>query len=352
MKVAFFFPASRWWLGYGTSLPETQGIPAARTKEALERKGIEVLHLDLWEREQDFDLLHIFGAGYEIEKFIKMAKWRGIPVVVTANDFSAKPLWKWYLARTIDPLIPISTMYRMRQTIYDIVDRIICSSRSEALQLSKRFRINTSKVRIVPHGVDKELFANANPELFIKHFGISDFVLQVARINRAKGQVRLIHALEGTGLDVVFIGSLVPVGETVNPEEQQEFLRLVKKLPWVHYVGELKNDDPLLASAYAAAKVHVLPSQWEILGMVTLEACAAGTAAISGRYPPIYEYLGDRILYCDPMDINSIRKSVLKAYEEGPKPGVREYVLSNFSWDHIANLLIDIYQEVLHEKQS
>jgi len=351
MRVAFFFPQSRWWLGYGTSLPETQGIPAARTKEALERRGIEVLHLDLWKREQDFDLLHIFGAGYEIEKFIKMAKWRGVPVVVTANDYSAKPLWKWCLWRAMDPLVPIPTVYRMRQTIYDKADRIICSSRSEAVQLSCRFKIDSSKVRIVPHGIDKNLFANADPKLFIERFGIDNFVLQVGRINREKGQVRLIRALEGTGLNVVFIGSLVAIGEKVNPEEQQEFLRLVEKYSWVHYVGEFKNNDSLLASAYAAAKVHVLPSQWEILGMVTLEACAAGTAAVSGRYPPIYDYLGDKIYYCDPMNTDSIREIVLKAYQKGLlQPRVREYVLNNFSWDRIAELLIEVYQEVLNEK--
>jgi len=349
MIIAFFFPPGRWWFNFGTSLPAPEGIPAAKTKEALERKGVKVLQFDPWERDQKFDILHVFGASYTMERFIRLAKTHGVPVVVTANDYSAKPLWKWRLARLTDRFIPIPTTYHMRQTIYNVADRIICSSQSEARQLSQRFRIDSSKVRIVPHGIDKEIFANADPKLFVERFGLKDFILEVARINRRKGQCRLIRALEGTGLEVVFIGPLgsTTAGKFGDQEEYEEFLDLVDKYPWVHYLGEISHEDPLLPSAYAAAKVHALPSTYEFPGMVTIEACAAGTAAVSGRYPTIYDYFGNRIRYCNPLDITSIRRSVLQAYQEGAYPGIKEYTLKNFSWDHIAESLLKIYEELL-----
>jgi glycosyltransferase involved in cell wall biosynthesis len=33
-------------------------------------------------------------------------------------------------------------------------------------------------------------------------------------------------------------------------------------------------------------------------------------------------------------------------YEKGPKPGAREFVLSNFSWDKVAERLERVYEEV------
>ncbi|OIQ60436.1 glycosyltransferase family 4 protein [Neomoorella thermoacetica] len=339
MKVAFyqFFPPTLWTPGGG----ETQLV---KTKEALERLGVEVTLFNPWSRSKDFDILHVFGSSHELSSFVRAAKGLGLPVVVSIIAFSAKPSWQWWLWRRIDRFIPIPTTYRLRQEIYTNADRLIVASRSEAEQLSHGFRINNKKYRWVPHGIEGERFIKAEPKLFIERYGLQDFVLQVSRINRHKGQARLIRALEGTGIKLVFIGPLDPIDQ----QGTQEFLNLVEKHSgWVHYLGTLKYDDQLLPSAYAACRVHVLPSTSESLGLVTLESTAAGAAAVSGNYPTLYEYLGERVYYCEPASIASIRASVLQAYEEGIKPGAREYVVDNFSWDRTAERLLEVYQEVL-----
>lgn len=78
------------------------------------------------------------------------------------------------------------------------------------IQLAQGFRIDAAKVRLVPHGIEAGRFRAVDPALFVERYGLRDFVLQVSRINRLKGQARLIRALEGTGLQVVFIGPLDP----------------------------------------------------------------------------------------------------------------------------------------------
>jgi glycosyltransferase involved in cell wall biosynthesis len=338
MKVAFFlfFPPTLWAPGGGE-------VQLAKTKEALEKLQVTVTLLDPWSRNHDFDVVHVFGSNYEVSSFIEAAKGIGLPVVVSTIAYSAKPAWQWKVWKWIDRCVPVPTTYRLRQRIYDQADRLIAASRSEAYQLAQGFRIDSRKIRLVPHGIDAKRFEVASPEPFTKRYGLRDFVLQVGRINRHKGQARLIQALDGTGLDVVFIGPL----DYSDPEGVVEFERLLRSRPWVHYIGELSHDDPMLASAYAAARVHVLPSISESLGLSTLEAVAGGAAAVTGAYPPIREYLGDYVYYCNPKSVDSIRNAVLEAFTKGCKPGAREYVLSNFCWERVAERLLEVYRELV-----
>ncbi|WP_272999988.1 glycosyltransferase family 4 protein [Hydrogenibacillus schlegelii] len=339
MNVAFFlfFPSTLWTPGGG----ETQ---IAKSKEALEMRGVQVELFDIWSRRKDYDLFHVFGSTYEVSSFVTTLRKLGLPVVVSAIAYSIKPSWQWDLVKRLDHLIPIPTTYRLRREIYRQANVVIAASPSEAKHLEEAFGVEPEKIRIVPHGVEAERFANTSPEPFINKYGLKDFVLQVSRISRSKGQARLIRALRGTGLKLVFIGPFDPE----DPLGKEEFLRLVEEnKDWVYYLGPISHEDPFLASAYRAARVHVLPSASESFGLVTLEALASGIAAISGRYPPLYDVVGDRVYYCDPFSEQSIRRAVLEAYERGPKPGAKEFVIRELSWDRVGERLEDVYREVL-----
>lgn len=337
MRVAFFqfYPPTLWARGGG----ETQ---LAKTREALERLGVSVGLFDIWAPDKSFDILHVFGSSYELSSFVETAKRSGLSVVVSAIAYSVKPAWQWKLAKYTEWLLPAPTVYRLRQRIYTFADRIVVASASEARQLKQGFNVDNSKFRVISHGIDADRFRLVDPSMFLQKYGLKDFVLQVGRINRHKGQARLIRALEGTGLNVVFIGPL----DYTDPSGVAEFEQLVKRYRWVHYLGVIDHEDPILPAAYAAARVHVLPSVSESLGLVTLEAIAAGTAAVSGAYPAIREYLGDQIHYCNPRSIDSIREAVLQAYQLGPKQGAREYTLNNLTWDHVARKLVELYKEL------
>lgn len=53
---------------------------------------------------------------------------------------------------------------------------------------------------IVPYGADAGIFLNADPQPFIQRFGLRDFVLQVGRLEPAKNQAMLCHALQSADL--------------------------------------------------------------------------------------------------------------------------------------------------------
>lgn len=336
MKVALFqfYPATLWTPGGG----ETQ---LHKTREALQKQGVDAILFDLWSPRRDFDILHVFGSSYQLSDFVVTAKRLGMRVVVSPISYTDKAYWQWLAARVISWLLPVPTTYTYRKRLYEAADVLVSGSRAEAQQLQRNFAIDRHKFRVVYNAADKS-FAEARPDAFVRKFGLTDFVLMVGRINRRKGQLRLLKALEGTGLQLVFIGE-------ADPDDLayfQLFQQAVRGKPWVHYLSAIR-DRELLASAYAAARVHALPSYGEFPGLVSLEAGLAGANVVAVRDGPVYEHLGDEVWYCNPSSARSIRDAVLSAYR-APKDGrLRNRLLPQFTWDTVAQQLIQIYEELL-----
>ena len=116
----------------------------------------------------------------------------------------------------------------------------------------------------------------------------------------------------------------------------------------VTMTGRLDYDDPLLPAAFAAARVHALPSRLETPGQSNLQAALAGCALVAGDCPPIREYLGDDGAYwCQGRSVGSIRRAVEAAWESGPPPDLGERVLARYSWTAVAKRSLEIYEEAL-----
>jgi len=338
VKVAFFlfFPPTIW-------APGGASVRLERSKEALERLGIRVMLFNHWERSRDFDLLHIFGSTHEVAGLVESAKGLGIPTVVSAIFDSGRSPWRARLATRIARLLPLTTVHELRRRLLRRADAVIACSTAEALELRSRFGLDSAKLSVIPAGLDVERFQHAQARPFTERYGLDRFVLRVGRVRRDKGQSRLIRALDGLGLPLVIIGPEDPT----DPEGVREFRGLLRGRPWVHYLGPVRHDDPLLPSAFKAARVHVVTSTFESLGFVTLEAAAAGCAVATGRYAPIIEYLGDRASYLAPSSEASIRAVVAQAYERGPDPMLAEFVGQRYSWHAAARQLESVYCTVL-----
>jgi glycosyltransferase involved in cell wall biosynthesis len=107
-----------------------------------------------------------------------------------------------------------------------------------------------------------------------------------------------------------------------------------------------------LASAYAAARIHVLPSWYELPGLVSLEAAAAGTRVATTDWGTAPDYFGDKAWYLPPDDPVRMREVLLAAMDSAPKPGLREHVLENFSWDRTARAAMDAYRRALAGRRA
>ena len=136
---------------------------------------------------------------------------------------------------------------------------------------------------IAHYGVDSGLFLDPDPDAFRKATGIRmPFVLQAGRIEPAKNQAMLCWALRNTSLPIVLIGGSKhwPAYADLCRSISGERLHIIDHLP-----------QPLLASAYASAAVHVLPSWMETCGLVSLEAALAGAPLVGSTFGHELEYL-------------------------------------------------------------
>ena len=167
------------------------------------------------------------------------------------------------------------------------------NSHAEARQLTALFGVNPERLAVVPNGVLRT-FRGASPALFRERFGDGEFVLFVGRVEPRKNTLGLIRAVRSLGL---------PPGRSGrSPAGVPRLPRAVSAEGGdaVAWLAATDHEDPLLASAYAAARVLALPSWFETPGLAALEAALAGTAVVITPFGSTREYFGDRVLYARP----------------------------------------------------
>lgn len=331
-------------------------IKLSKLKENLERMGHEADLFDQWNTKiGEYDIYHHFSMFKWDYPIIRLCKLSGVPIAVETMYWSdwryvlTAPLERsWsrvrlilhYMVKTFFPRIT------PQRAVLHMADVLISNSKAEAVRVGKHFAISQSKIRIAPNGFD-ERFAEGDPDLFIKEYGIKDFVLNVGGIGPQKNQVKLIRALKGSKIPIVFIGA----PSAVNPWYMRFFNSVADND--VHLIGPIDHDSPMLASAYAAARVFALPSTWETTGKAALEAAASGTRVVITDCEPTHEYFGEHARYISPNNIKGLRESILESYEKSGKDmDLRDWVLSRYTWSQVMPQRLKIYQELKGQSVS
>ncbi|MEJ2616427.1 MAG: glycosyltransferase [Ignavibacteriaceae bacterium] len=120
----------------------------------------------------------------------------------------------------------------------------------------------------------------------------------------------------------------------------------------IHLVNALDNDDPLLASAYAACDTFVLPSQFETPGIAALEAGLAGAKIVITPFGGTREYFTDMAEYPDINSIDSIKNSIEKSLNKPKDEKLKDHIKNNFLWNKIARDTSDVYVKVAEKIKS
>jgi glycosyltransferase involved in cell wall biosynthesis len=181
--------------------------------------------------------------------------------------------------------------------------------------------------------------AYADGTQFLMHTGLRDFVLCVGRLESRKNQLMLLKALEDSDLPVVFATG----GFTYQPRYAEACLAFKRRGKTV-FLKRLNELD--LAHAYAAARVHVLPSWYELPGIVSQEAAKRGTNVVVTDNGTARDYFGDAAFYCSPDDPRSVLASVEEAFDSAVQLGLVERV-ADCTWANAASRIMEIYQQVL-----
>jgi glycosyltransferase involved in cell wall biosynthesis len=299
-------------------------------------------------------LLHLFGMSREGLELARRARALGTAVVLSPIAwFEPSALWSLetgtamkslrlgaWAARRLAPNLP-----GWRRELLELADRILPNSRAEANQLVGLFRADRRRIRVVPNGV-LESFRAASPVPFRERFGLDgDFVLFAGRIEPRKNPLGLIRAMrrirEGKASR-----RLVIIGDA--PPEARGYLELCRREGGddVLWLPAFDHHDPLLASAYAAARVFALPSWFETPGLAALEAALTGTPVVLTPFGSTREYFGDRVFYAHPGRLGEIAGAIARAWTRGRDPRLASFVASHYLWPRVAQETAEVYDQV------
>jgi len=184
---------------------------------------------------------------------------------------------------------------KIEEQIMHLADKMVAPSPWEKEQMIRHHRGHPSRIKVIPCGVDLQLFQPI-PSLKAKKFlGLSQrhFILFVGRIDAIKGIDVLIQAIHhlsrkpsrgNKDLGLIIIGGELDADPRAESKEMQRLRKLVAEMNLqerVAFYGSQRQD--LLPYFYSAAEALVLPSRYESFGMVVLEAMACGTPVIASR---------------------------------------------------------------------
>ncbi|MDI6766323.1 MAG: glycosyltransferase [Bacteroidota bacterium] len=328
--------------------PRTQIL---QTKRELEKLGVNISLYNPWAEfhKTSFDLVHIFGANIGTYHFAREIHKLGVPIVVTPIFFSLHSKTFLRTAMVFDGLLHKSfygiwTDYGLLAEICSWAKAVLPNTNKEGLLLEKGLNIQKEKLFVVPNGVE-ERFCNANKSPFINKYGIEDFILNVGHIGpERKNVLRLIHVLQDLNTPAVIIGRIE------DNEYGRKCLAEAKKNPRLLILDSIPNNSELLASAYAACDVFVLPSLFETPGIAALEAALAGAKIAITKYGGTDEYFGSYAEYIEPSSAKSIRQGIINVLEKDKQHELQERIRKNFLWEQVAQQTLLAYKSVLTNK--
>jgi glycosyltransferase involved in cell wall biosynthesis len=325
---------------------ENQLVQTGRHLEAL---GHSVRLFSPWtDRLERARVLHLFGMSREGLELARRARALGTPVVLSPICwFELKALWNLErgIGRKVLALAAWSTRRLLptlpgwRRELLGLCERILPNSQSEARQLAALFGTGLERITVVPNGVMGH-FGEASADLFRERFGDDEFVLFVGRVEPRKNLLELIRVVRALGVRLVVIGQ--------PPAEFAAYHLRCRRQGGeeVVWLGAWEHDDPLLASAYAAARVFALPSWFETPSLAALEAALAGTAVVITPFGSARDYFGDRVHYARPDRPAEIATALARSWSRGPDPGLAAFVEANYLWPEIATRTAEVYDQI------
>jgi len=160
---------------------------------------------------------------------------------------------------------------------------LIATTEKERMGLIQYYGAPPERIRVIPCGVNLELFQPRDGEMTRQQlgFGNDKVILYVGRIEPLKGIDRLLRAMtylrNGGGLKAVIIGGDECIcHETERLKELTQTLQITDS---VSFLGQVEHEK--LPHFYSAATVCVIPSYYESFGLVALEAMACGTPVVA-----------------------------------------------------------------------
>jgi len=221
--------------------------------------------------------------------------------------------------------------------------------------LKDKLDVPEEKIRIIPNGIDEEEFTPIpDGDIFREKYGIKDeLVLFTGRLATNKGLLTLIESIPKV-LEEFPDTTFALVGE--DEGMKSKIIKKAKKLDVrdsLLITGYIEDYD-VFKSAYSAADVYVLPSEYEAFGIVLLEAMMCETPCIGTKVGGVPEVIEDEKTgyILDYERSEQLSKNIIHLLDDVQKRRMlgkagRERVLQKFTWEKVAQQISNVYSELI-----
>ncbi len=282
-------------------------------------------------RDIPFDLIHAHAALPCGQAAAAISKSLSIPLVLSVHGLDA------FFTRQGGAIIG-KWCSRVAQTVYRSASQVICISEKVREQVLAGGPASTT---VIYNSVDPEKFfpsTETNSRLML---------LSVGNLIAIKGHALLLHAFARTARDVPDC-SLEIIGDGPERGRLAQLAAQLKIASRVHFHGRQSRTE--VADAMRRCAVFALPSSYEGLGCVYLEAMACAKPAIGCRGQGIEEVIEDGRtgILATPGNEGELSDSLRtllrdKALRERIGRAARDTVLARFTLNHQAQQLAETY---------
>jgi len=253
---------------------------------------------------------------------------------------TAKTFWKklkemrWY------------SFIRMQKKVAKAFSHIITVSKHSRADISSEFKIPPGRFRIVPNGVDTNLFYPMPAVERVKN----RIIVTNSADTPLKGLNYLLKAV--AVLSKTRNVNLVVIGSPRKNGDIETFIRDLGIGDRVTFTGRI--DHQAFVRQYARAAVAVIPSVYEGFGLPAIEAMACAVPVISTTGGALPEVVGNAGVLIPPKNeqaLGSAITAILDNPERAAQLGRAGYkrVLEHFTWKKAAEKTVQAYRETIHD---
>ncbi|MFC1962411.1 glycosyltransferase family 4 protein [Chloroflexota bacterium] len=299
-----------------------------------------VLRLD---RTRDYDFIHAVSDGLPSLVAATAKKLRGKPYLITIQGGTITPDYRKNLSGRIAAKLQ-QWSFRNADAVHVISRKL----REQAKQLSARNPI------VIPNGVDASIFRPMNKSGLRKTHGFSqdeNIIIGVARLIPRKGIDYLIRATAKVAEHLPNLRLLI-IGDGIQRANLEKLILKAGLGNKAQILGLVSHEQ--VPQYLNMADVFVIPSLFEPLGIVTIEAMACGIPVIGTNVDGIPDIVedGKNGILVPPGDDEQIAEALMtllsdedtrnKLAQEG-----LETVKQKFLWETVLMRIEDLYSALL-----
>lgn len=274
--------------------------------EAVRKQGIDASRMDIWSRDNCFDILHLWGVDERNYQLIDWARKSNKKIVATL----LLPYFGTFRSK-IGTIYrkTCSTKFKRQRFYYQQLDQLVVVNEIQALVLENHFGVHASKISIIPNIVENIFFEVPKTD-FKKKYNLDDYILCTGNICSRKNQLNLALACSKINKPLVLIGKTLD-GETEYGARLKKIIDSNENMVWIE---ELPKASDELASAYYCCSVFALPSLDETQPISALEArCMNKKMVLLDRSYAHQSFYSDALLASTPSP-DAIAEALKKSF--------------------------------------